>query len=105
MHVIMPLVGSSLLTVFTDHKPLLSLFTNQMNNTKIQRWGIIFAEFGAQIKYRPGPNNVRADMLSRIQEGTDIAVIDMSSEWVNLEDTTPQDELILHDKLDPELLI
>ena len=53
--------------VYTDHKPLLSLFTKSMNNTKIQRWSVLLAEYGARIKYREGKNNIRADMLSRIQ--------------------------------------
>lgn len=53
-------------TVYTDHKPLKSLFSKQMNNTKIQRWAVLLAEYGAKIEYREGRNNVRADMLSRI---------------------------------------
>ena len=89
--------------VFTDHKPLLSLFTSQMKNTKIQRWGILFEEFGAKIKYRPGANNVRADMLSRIA-APELAVIDMSSEWVHLE-ADKCDDFHLYDKLDKDLLI
>ena len=54
-------------TVITDHKPLLSLFSQQMKNTKIQRWSVLIAEYGAKIQYRKGPNNIRADMLSRIR--------------------------------------
>jgi len=96
------LLGADL-TCFTDHKPLLSLFTKQMKNTKIQRWGILFEEFGAKIKYRPGPNNVRADMLSRIVT-EDVAVIDMSSEWVNLE-PQPSEEFSLCDRIDTGLLV
>ena len=52
--------------VYTDHKPLLCLFSKSMTNTKIQRWAILLAEYGATIKYRPGHNNIRADMLSHI---------------------------------------
>lgn len=89
--------------VYTDHKPLLSLFTNQMRNTKIQRWGILFEEFGAQIKYRPGANNVRADMLSRIVT-EEVAVIDMSSEWVKLR-TDECSDFHTYDNLDKEELI
>ena len=54
-------------TVYTDHKPLKSLFTKEMANTKIQRWAVLLAEYGAKIEYRQGKNNIRADMLSRIQ--------------------------------------
>ena len=96
------LLGSDFV-VYTDHKPLLSLFTQQMKNTKIQRWGILFEEFGAVIKYRPGANNVRADMLSRIVT-QDIAVIDMSTEWVHLENAQ-HSEFHLYDHLDKEQLV
>ena len=114
------LLGSEFIC-YTDHKPLLSLFTKEMNNTKIQRWGILFSEFKADIRYRPGPNNVRADMLSRIEAGTEVAslaytlsrietacelaVIDMSTEWVDLDTHKIATEPILHDNLDKETLI
>ena len=62
-------------TVYTDHKPLKSLFTKDKNNTKIQRWGVLLAEYGALIQYRKGTNNVMTDMLSRIQHGQ-VDVID-----------------------------
>jgi hypothetical protein len=52
---------------YTDHRPLTSLFTAQMNNTKIQRWAVLLAEFGAKVKYHQGARNIRADMLSRIR--------------------------------------
>ncbi|RUM47864.1 MAG: hypothetical protein DSY80_00495, partial [Desulfocapsa sp.] len=86
--------------VYTDHKPLLSLFTKEMRNTKIQRWGILFAEFGVKIRFRPGRNNVRADMLSRIKEGTELALIDSSTEWVELDMTSSPP--VLADDLDRE---
>ena len=43
-------------------------------------------------------------MLSRIDHDTELAVIDMSSEWVALDAHIPQDEFLLHDKLDTALL-
>jgi len=52
--------------IYTDHKPLTSLFRAEIRNTKVQRWAIQISEFGAPIKYRPGKHNIRADMLSRI---------------------------------------
>ena len=61
-----PYLQASEFTIYTDHKPLRSLFINENKNSKIQRWPIAVAEMGAKIKYREGANNVRADTLSRI---------------------------------------
>ena len=86
------LLGSQFV-VYTDHKPLLSLFTKEMVNTRIQRWAVLLAEFGAVIKYREGKNNVRADMLSRIKEPPEIAVFEAAEEWVTIDD--PDDHAFL----------
>ncbi len=53
--------------IITDHKPLRSLFLSEVANTKVQRWAVLIAEFGAPIKYLEGKRNIRADMLSRIR--------------------------------------
>ncbi len=55
--------------VYTDHKPLKSLFKCEIKNTMVQRWAMMIAEFGCEIRYRPGRHNVRTDMLSRIRPG------------------------------------
>ena len=60
--------------VLTDHKPLKSLFQKEIQNSKIQRWAVLLAEYGAKIEYRQGKHNVRADMLSRIRV-PEVAVI------------------------------
>jgi transposase InsO family protein len=67
--------------VLTDHKPLKSLFTKEMANTKVQRWAVLLAEYGAKIEYREGKNNIRADMLSRIESdaASEVALITESS--------------------------
>ena len=59
-----PYIWGAKFTILTDHKPLRSLFQNEMANTKIQRWAVQIA--GADIQYREGMNNIRADMLSRL---------------------------------------
>ena len=59
-------------TIYTDHKPLRSLFYNENKNSKIQRWSVILAEHGAKIEYRKGKFNTRADMLSRIRPKEDL---------------------------------
>ena len=62
-----PYLHGAEFTIYTDHKPLKSLFVNKKRNLKVQRWSIALAEMGAKIKYREGRNNVRADALSRIK--------------------------------------
>jgi hypothetical protein len=61
-----------------------------MVNTKIQRWAVLMAEYGAKVEYRKGKNNVRADMLSRIAEGSEMAVFEADEEWVTLEEEANQ---------------
>ena len=64
--------------VYTDHKPLLCLFSKSMTNTKSQR----LAEYGATIKYRQGSSNIRADMLSRIAPDS-VAIIDADRDFTD----------------------
>ena len=52
-------------TVYTDHRPLTSFFRSTFRNAKLERWAMRVSEYGCPIEYRPGKNNVRADMLSR----------------------------------------
>ena len=51
-----PYLQGAEFTVLTDHKPLTSLFTAQIKNTKIQRWAVLISEFGCKIEYRKGKN-------------------------------------------------
>ena len=53
-------------TIYTDHKPLKSLFTADMKNTRIQRWAIMLEEYNCDIQYKPGKQNLAADMMSRL---------------------------------------
>ena len=98
-----PYLYGAQFTVYTDHKPLTCLFTKDMHNTKIQHWGVLLAEFGAQIKYRKGKNNIRADMLSRIPPRHEAATIDCD-QWVDpaaIPDKRAADLLTqLHDAVD-----
>ena len=65
--------------IYTDHKPLRSLFTSEMKNARVQRWAIILDEYGCQIEYKSGKSNVPADMLSRVPiDVQNISVIDNS---------------------------
>ena len=73
--------------IYTDHKPLKSLFLSEVKNTKIQRWAVLIAEYGAPIEYRKGAHNIRADMLSRIRGPTpEVSAIDTTDVWFAAED-------------------
>lgn len=71
-------------TVYTDHKPLRSLFTSEMKNVRIQRWAIMLEEYGCNIEYKQGKTNIPADMLSRIVPDTpenihEVSVLDSAA--------------------------
>ena len=92
-------------TIFVDHKPLLSLFTKAFENTKIQRWQSLIRQYNARILYRPGPSNIRGDMLSRIgpYPWQEVAILDVSDEWINLDQlqaAADPDDSLLADDLD-----
>ena len=40
-----PYLWGSPIPVFTDHRPLSSLFTSEMNNMQVQRWAVIMSEY------------------------------------------------------------
>ena len=82
---------------YTDHKPLTSLFTKDLNNTKIQRWAVLLAEYNCKVQYHKGKLNVRADMLSRIKQREQLNTFDIA-QWqlgdklppLPADDKTPQ---------------
>jgi len=91
-----PYLWGAEFTAYTDHKPLTSLFTKEMNNTKIQRWAILLAEYGCKVQYKPAKSNIRAHMLSRIKPRHDIATID-TGDWVygdEVEDMEVDDDIL-----------
>ena len=56
-----PYLYGALFNVYTDHKPLLSLFTKSMNNTKIQRWGSCSQNLGRP--YPADQGNVKSERI------------------------------------------
>ena len=66
-----PYLHGAKFVIYTDHKPLKSLFLSEVKNTKIQRWSSLIAEYAAPIEHYKGKLNIRADMLSRIPNRTD----------------------------------
>lgn len=59
------LYGVANLTIHTDHQSLIHSISEKNPNTKLKRWKNFIAEFGADIKYKPGYQNVVADALYR----------------------------------------
>lgn len=55
--------------IYTDHKPLLYAFKQRSDKTSPRqaRQLSFIAQFSAEIEYMPGPDNVLADSLSRIE--------------------------------------
>ena len=57
--------------VYTDHEPLIYVYTKPHLNARQARWLERMAELDLEILYRPGEKNVVADVLSRYGvEGT-----------------------------------
>ena len=98
-----PYLYGAKFVIYTDHKPLKSLFLSEVKNTKIQRWSSLIAEYAAPIEHYKGKLNIRADMLSRIPNRTDDPMENATAddaEWIdaaaNPADTLPW----LYDNLD-----
>ena len=58
-------------TLYTDHKPLESLFNprksiSTMVSQRIQRWALTLAMYEYTVKHRPGDANSNADALSHL---------------------------------------
>ncbi|GAB0092892.1 uncharacterized protein DMENIID0001_079420 [Sergentomyia squamirostris] len=57
--------------IYTDHKPLISIFDPKKNNgiilsERMQRWQAFISNFNCKIIYRPGKNQGNCDGLSRL---------------------------------------
>ena len=63
------------ITVYTDHKNLTSTF---FNTERVMRWRLILEEFGPELKYIKGENNVVSDALSRLEMSDNQEIINIS---------------------------
>ena len=63
------------ITVYTDHKNL--IYTN-FNTERVIRWRLILEEFGSELKYIRGENNVVADALSRLERSDNQDILNIS---------------------------
>ena len=66
-------------TMYTDHKPLKHIYVQSHLNARQARWQKQLAELDLHIVYKPGVENVAADVLSRygchVEEMGDISSI------------------------------
>ena len=58
--------GSRLVTVYTDHNPLVFLSKMRHANQRLTRWFLLLQEYSLEIKHIKGRDNVVADALSRV---------------------------------------
>ena len=66
-------------TVRTDNNPLTYVLTTAKLNATGHRWLAVLAVYDFDIQYRPGKNNIDADLLSRkVDDGTE------QGEWENI---------------------
>ena len=93
-----PYLWGSRFEIITDHKPLKSLFCQDIANSKIQRWAVQISEFNAPIRYKCGRDNARADMLSRAKIPEQLPILTI--EWsLPLEfDKINKEEIVLQQK-------
>ena len=63
------------ITVYTDHK---NLTHTHFNTERAMRWRLILEEFGPELKYIKGENNVVADALSRLEKSTNQETLNIS---------------------------
>ena len=63
------------ITVYTDHKNLTYKF---FNTERVMRWRLILEEFGPELKYIKGENNVVADALSRLEKSPNQEILNIS---------------------------
>ena len=69
-----PYIYGQTFDLVTDHKPLIHLNTSSSKSARLTRWKLGLAEYSFDIRYKPGKDNINADVLSRIE---DICTVDV----------------------------
>ena len=72
--------------VYTDHRPLLTIFTQKSKSPRVTRWMLEMREYQYRIKYIKGTKNVVADQLSRPVAA--ITVQEPQVDWLGVTKTT-----------------
>ena len=57
--------GSNLVTVYTDHNPLVFINKSKGTNQRVLRWNFYLQQFNVNIQHISGKENILADALSR----------------------------------------
>ena len=63
------------ITVYTDHK---NLTYKTFNTERVMRWRLTLEEFGPELKYTKGENNVVADALSCLEMSENQDILNIS---------------------------
>ena len=64
--------------VYTDHKNLTYKF---FNTERVIRWRLILEDFGPELKYIKGENNVVADALSHLENNPNQEILNSSENY------------------------
>ena len=78
------------IVVYTDHK---NLTCKTFNTDRVMRWRLILKEFGPELRYIKGTNNIIADALNRLDmdESQSTTVLDNAESFCLEEDEFPAD--------------
>jgi hypothetical protein len=68
--------------VYTDHKSLKNMFTQQVLNLRQRRWLELSKDYDLEIHYHPGKANFVADALSRKEHVHSAVVAQLPDEIV-----------------------
>ena len=87
------LYGKDRFTIYTDHKPLISLFGAHAKlptlvAARLQRWALTLSAYNYKIEYRTGANNGNSDALSRkplVQTNLDNQIDGTTNNILNIE--------------------
>ena len=72
--------------VYTDHK---NLTYNNFNTERVMRWRLILEEFGPELKYIKGENNVVAEALYRLDMNYNQYILNISERYGYDDDDLP----------------
>ena len=74
------------ITVYTDHK---NLTNKKFNTERVMRWRLILEEFGPELKYIKGENNVVSDALYCLEKSDSQDILNISELYVYDDEDLP----------------